>query len=49
MALARRLEFSIRTLAFTELREWLLEAGFGKVHGLGRTAEALTLDDSEWP
>ncbi len=41
----RQLEFSIRTLAFTELRDWLLEAGFGEVHSLGRTGEALTLDD----
>ena len=40
----RRMHFSVRMLAFTELRDWLLEAGFREVHGYGPDGEPLTLE-----
>jgi SAM-dependent methyltransferase len=39
----RRYWFSVRTFAFTELRDWLLDAGFGEVAGYGAEGEPLAL------
>lgn len=39
----RRYLFSVRTFAFTELRDWLLDAGFAHVAGYGLEGEPLTL------
>ena len=39
----RRYWFSVRTFAFTELRDWLLEAGFAEVAGCGGEGEPLSL------
>lgn len=39
----RRYWFSVRTFAFTELRDWLLDAGFAEVAGYGLEGEPLTL------
>lgn len=39
----RRYWFSVRTFAFTELRDWLLDAGFAKVAGYGLEGEPLAL------
>ena len=39
----RRYPFSVRTFAFTELRDWLLEAGFAEVVGYGAEGEPFTL------
>ncbi|HYW23259.1 MAG TPA: class I SAM-dependent methyltransferase [Terriglobales bacterium] len=39
----RRYWFGVRTFAFTELRDWLLEAGFTEVTGLGGEGEPLGL------
>lgn len=39
----RRYWFSVRTFAFTELRNWLLEAGFAEVAGYGGEGEPLSL------
>jgi SAM-dependent methyltransferase len=39
----RRYRFSLRTFAFTELREWLLDAGFTGVEGYGAEGEPLSL------
>jgi SAM-dependent methyltransferase len=39
----RRYRFSVRTFAFTELRAWLLEAGFCHVAGYGADGEPLAL------
>lgn len=38
-----RYNFSVRMFAFTELRDWLLEAGFAEVSGYGTDGEALEL------
>lgn len=40
----RKLQFFIRLFPFTELRDWLLQAGFQRVEGYGHTGEPLTLD-----
>jgi len=40
----RRVAFEVREFTFTELRSWLVEAGFGAVDGYGRDGEPLTLD-----
>ena len=40
---ARSYRFSVRTFAYTELREWLLDAGFNRVDGYGAEGEPLTL------
>jgi hypothetical protein len=39
----RRYWFSVRTFAFTELRDWLLDAGFVDVDGYGAEGEPLAL------
>jgi len=39
----RRYWFSVRTFAFTELRDWLLDAGFAEVAGYGAEGEPLAL------
>jgi SAM-dependent methyltransferase len=39
-----RSRFSVRTFAFTELRDWLLEAGFSRVEGYDQRGESLRLD-----
>jgi SAM-dependent methyltransferase len=39
----RRSWFSVRTFAFTELRDWLLEAGFAEVSACGGEGEPLGL------
>jgi SAM-dependent methyltransferase len=39
----RRYWFSVRTFAFTELRDWLLDAGFAEVVGYGAEGEPLAL------
>jgi SAM-dependent methyltransferase len=36
----RRTEFSVRVFAFTEIRDWLLDAGFSDVQGVDREAPA---------
>ena len=36
--------FEVRVFTFTELRDWLLAAGFTDVQGYGEDGEALTLD-----
>jgi SAM-dependent methyltransferase len=41
---ARRVHFSVRFFAFTELRDWLLEAGFSTVQVSGHEGEPLALD-----
>ena len=41
--LVRRYRFSVRTFAFTELRDWLLDAGFAAVAGHGAEGEPLSL------
>jgi SAM-dependent methyltransferase len=40
----RRMRYSVRILTFTELRDWLLAAGFGAVEGGDHEGEPLTLD-----
>jgi len=40
----RRYRFGNRTFAFTELREWLLDAGFTGVAGFGAEGEPLALE-----
>ena len=40
----RRYRFSVRTFAFTELRDWLLEAGFSGVEGFDERGEPPGLD-----
>jgi SAM-dependent methyltransferase len=40
----RKLQFFVRLFSYTELRDWLLQAGFERVEGYGHTGEALTLD-----
>lgn len=40
----RKLQFFIRMFTYTELRDWLLQAGFQTVEGYGQTGEELTLD-----
>ena len=42
--LVRRYGFTVRTFSFTELRGWLLDAGFNKVSGYGAEGEPLALD-----
>lgn len=42
----RRYRFSVRTFAFTELRTWLLDAGFRHVEGFGGDAEPFELDST---
>ena len=40
----RRLHFFVRLFTYTELRDWLLQAGFNRVDGYGHDGEAYTLD-----
>lgn len=40
----RVMHFFTRMFTFTELRDWLLEAGFAEVEGYGERGEPLTLD-----
>lgn len=40
----RKSEFSVRFFTFTELRDWLLEAGFSAVDVSGHEGESLTLE-----
>ena len=40
----RRAPFSVRVFTFTELRDWLLEAGFAQVDGYGEVGEPLTFE-----
>lgn len=40
----RKLQFFIRLFTYTELRDWLVQAGFQKVEGFGHRGEELTLD-----
>jgi SAM-dependent methyltransferase len=40
----RAIPFFIRTFTFTELRDWLLDAGFTNVEGYGEDGGPLTLD-----
>lgn len=40
----RRTDFSVRFFTFTELRDWLLEAGFSAVEVTGHEGEPLTLE-----
>ena len=37
------MRFSVRAFTFTELREWLLDAGFSSVEVSGHEGEALDL------
>ena len=39
----KRYQFSVRTFAFTELRDWLLAAGFTSVSPYGNDGEPFTL------
>ena len=39
----RTVRFSVRVFSFTELRDWLLDAGFGAVEGTGPEGEPLDL------
>ena len=41
-----RYRFNVRTFAFTELRDWLLQAGFARVKGCGPRGEPLALDSA---
>lgn len=41
---ARHARFSVRLFTFTELRDWLLDAGFARVDGYGDVDERLTLE-----
>jgi SAM-dependent methyltransferase len=40
----RSFQFSVRMFSFPELRDWLLDAGFGEVHGFSGRGEELTAD-----
>ncbi|MGF1482313.1 MAG: class I SAM-dependent methyltransferase [Cyanophyceae cyanobacterium] len=40
----RRLSFFVRLFPYTELRDWLMQAGFSQVGGYGSDGEPLTLD-----
>jgi hypothetical protein len=40
----RRVPFFIRTFTFTELRDWLRDAGFTSAEGYGEDGGPLTLD-----
>lgn len=40
----RRTEFVVRLFSFTELRDWLLEAGFARVGGFARDGGELTAE-----
>jgi hypothetical protein len=40
----RRSQFFIRLFPYTELRDWLLQAGFQQVNAYGKEGEVLTLD-----
>ena len=40
----RSFQFSVRMFTFPELRDWLLDAGFGEVHGCSGRGEELTAD-----
>ncbi|TDD05394.1 class I SAM-dependent methyltransferase [Nonomuraea deserti] len=41
---ARSVPYFVRMFAFTELRDWMLAAGFTAVHALGADGTALTID-----
>jgi hypothetical protein len=41
--MVRHTSFDIRQFAFTELREWLLDVGFGRVDGLDERGAPLTM------
>jgi hypothetical protein len=38
----RRTWYSVRLFTFTELRDWLLDAGFRTVHGYGEEGTTLS-------
>jgi SAM-dependent methyltransferase len=40
----RRTEYSVRVFAFTEIRDWLLDAGFGHVEAFDRDGTAFTIE-----
>jgi hypothetical protein len=40
----RRSQYSQRVPTFTELRDWLIGAGFSRVEGIGRDEGPLTID-----
>ena len=40
----RRAPYSVRVFSFTELRDWMLAAGFGSVDGFGEDGEPITLE-----
>ncbi len=40
----RRTRFSVRLFAYTEIRDWLLDAGFSEVAGLDRDGGPLTIE-----
>jgi SAM-dependent methyltransferase len=40
----RRFRFFVRTFTFTELRDWLLQAGFGSVEAFGLEGEPFSLE-----
>lgn len=42
----RSMEYFIRLFTYTELRDWLLDAGFGLVRGYGGEGESYRLDSS---
>ena len=42
----RRAEFHVRMFGFTELRDWLLDAGFGSVAGYGGDGGPLTAESA---
>lgn len=42
----RRTEMSVRIFSFTELREWLLDAGFRQVEAFGRDGSPFTLESA---
>lgn len=41
---SRSMQFSVRLFTFPELRDWLLDAGFGEVRGYSGRGEELTMD-----
>lgn len=42
----RRARYSVRSFAFTELRDWLLQAGFASVEGYGAEGEPFALESA---
>ena len=42
----RQLEYFVRLFTFTEIRDWLLDAGFAQVRGYGGEGEVLRVDST---